>query len=151
VAEEFGKPERVYVEGDWFDGPRSGVADVGGVPHRFVSVFDDATDDYTDVYLVWPINEASLAMEHELWKIFVEWHKQYKQGAATTANHPAHGRISARWDELEPISRKEYKTVPEGARKALGKVEAVLGSSLYEVEGVGYRMRWSIIDDPGAI
>ena len=33
--EGFGPPERVYVENDWWDGPRGGIADIQGVPHRF--------------------------------------------------------------------------------------------------------------------
>lgn len=34
-GEKFGPPEKVYVENDWYDGPRARVADIDGVPHRF--------------------------------------------------------------------------------------------------------------------
>jgi hypothetical protein len=65
--EGFGPPERVYVENAWYDGPREGVADIGGVPHRFKSLFDDTEEEYFGSFLVWPIDRVSLEREIEQW------------------------------------------------------------------------------------
>jgi hypothetical protein len=48
----FGPPEHVYVEQDWYDGPRAGIADVHGLPHRFESIFDESQDDYSNIVLL---------------------------------------------------------------------------------------------------
>jgi hypothetical protein len=37
----YGPPERVYVENEWYDGPRAGVPNINGMPHRFKSLFDE--------------------------------------------------------------------------------------------------------------
>ena len=60
-TEGFGPPETVYVENDWYDGPRAGVSDINGVPHRFKSLFDEKEDEYLATFLVWPIDEAALS------------------------------------------------------------------------------------------
>ncbi|MFZ3194490.1 MAG: hypothetical protein WA154_14965 [Moraxellaceae bacterium] len=54
--ENFAEPEKVYVEIDWYDGPRSGVADVNGIPHYFVSFFDEE-DNVFSIFTIWPIRE----------------------------------------------------------------------------------------------
>ena len=70
---KYGPPERVHVENEWYDGPRAGVADVDGIPHRFKSIFDEAEGRYLETFLVWPIDEKLVALEVEQWRIFVEW------------------------------------------------------------------------------
>ena len=60
---EFGPPERVYVENEWYDGPRAGVADIDGAPHHFKSLFDEAEDDYLGAFVVWPIDAVTLELE----------------------------------------------------------------------------------------
>ena len=42
---EYGPFENVYGELEWYDGPRSGIADVNGIPHRFKPLFDEADDE----------------------------------------------------------------------------------------------------------
>jgi hypothetical protein len=74
----FGPPGDVYVENEWYDGPRAGIADVNGLPHRFASQWDEASDEYLDTFLVWPVAPAELALEQEQWAIFVSWNDQYE-------------------------------------------------------------------------
>jgi hypothetical protein len=37
--------ERVHTVSDYFDGPREGLADYCGTPHRYKSVWDKAADE----------------------------------------------------------------------------------------------------------
>lgn len=39
--------EKVHTIRDFYDGIRSGTADLSGAPHYFASLFDDKIDDYT--------------------------------------------------------------------------------------------------------
>ncbi len=111
-SNEFGPPERVYVESDWYDGPRAGVADVDGAPHRFKALFDETDDDYLGTFLVWPINHEDLALEIEQWRIFVEWNTRYEADLATVASHPGHGGVSRRYDEIDATLRASRKKSP---------------------------------------
>jgi hypothetical protein len=40
--------EPVYVELDWYDGPRAGLASVDGVPHNFRAARDYCTGEESD-------------------------------------------------------------------------------------------------------
>ena len=62
---EFGCAEKVYVENDWYDGPRAGVADILGQPHRFKSLFDEEDGEYMGTFLVWEIGSKELELEIE--------------------------------------------------------------------------------------
>jgi hypothetical protein len=68
-------------------------------------LFDEEADQYLGTFLVWPIEQRVLDQETEQWRIFVEWNASYEAGEATTESHPAHGGLSARWDELEVLLR----------------------------------------------
>jgi hypothetical protein len=46
---QYGPSETVYVENEWYDGPRAGIGDVNGVPHRYVSLFDEEEDQRFEV------------------------------------------------------------------------------------------------------
>ena len=93
--------ERVYVENEWYDGPRAGVADVFGRPHRFKSLFDEVEGQYLGTFLIWPIGQDELKLEVEQWCIFAEWNALRASGKVGTETHPGHGGISPRWDEIE--------------------------------------------------
>ena len=88
---KYGPPEQVYVENDWYDGPRAGIADINEMPHRFKSLFDEEKDEDLGTYMVWPVDKNVLDLEIEQWRIFVEWNTLYESGQADTDSHPGHG------------------------------------------------------------
>lgn len=51
--------ERVHVELDWYDGPRGGLADVGGVVHYFQAV-SHLDDSGGGTFFVWPAGRVRL-------------------------------------------------------------------------------------------
>lgn len=144
-SNEFGPPERVYVESDWYDGPRAGVADVDGAPHRFKALFDETDDDYLGTFLVWPINHEDLALEIEQWRIFVEWNTRYEADLATVASHPGHGGVSRRYDEIDATLRASREEIPADARRARVEVESINRTCRYEPGGPDYRLRWCLL------
>ena len=78
--EKFGPPEKVYVENKWYDGPRLGIADIKGIPHRFKSLFDEEEGEYLGTFLVWPVDNDEFDLEVEQWNIFVAWYLLYESG-----------------------------------------------------------------------
>lgn len=142
---KYGPPEQVYVENEWYDGPRAGVADVNGRPHRFKSLFDETEDEYLGPFLVWPVDQKVVELEQEQWRIFAVWNALYEAGKATTDSHPGHGGKSARWDEIEVLLRGNRAEVPSLARRALAEVTFVGGEVRYPLSGPAYMLSWRLL------
>lgn len=141
----YGPPERVYVENEWYDGPRAGIADINGTPHRFKSLFDEQEDEYLGTFMVWPIDRRVLDLEIEQWCIFVEWNVLYDVGQADTDSHPGHGGRNARWDEIEAFLKQSRSDVPAWARQARAQLNRIDREVRYAASGPDYRMSWSIL------
>ncbi|MFD8008631.1 hypothetical protein [Streptomyces mirabilis] len=136
--------ERVYVELEWYDGPREGIADVNGVPHYFQSHDYDHLDD-ADEYRVWPASEDALALEREQWSIFARWDERHKAGAVGPDSHPGHGGIDVRYDELTALL-VQHRQAPGEVRQLLAQWRFVSGAR-YRIDGVDYRVKWSPVGE----
>jgi hypothetical protein len=96
--------EPVHTVNDFFDVPRIGVADFGGVPHVYSCVFDQDEDEWSSKYRVAPIGPEGLAVVLEAWAIWSRWLAAYHGGTLTeTDHHPALAVDRSRHEELEPI------------------------------------------------
>ena len=138
--------EKVYVENDWYDGPRNGVAYFNGSPHRFIAHFDDLKG-YSDTFSLFPISEQELKQEIEQWSIFVEWNKKYEAGEIDTESHPGHGGINRKWDELEKSLSVRRKIIPESAMKAKADFESNNQINRYTIDGPAYVVTWKILNE----
>ena len=85
--------ERVYTVWDYYDGPRTGIADYGGAPHHFVNEFDDDTEEYTERFTLRPINKATMQLILKQWDIWRSWELAFHKGQRDKSSHPAlHGQ-----------------------------------------------------------
>ena len=141
---EYGPPERVFVENEWWDDPRAGIANINGRPHRFKSLFDEENDDYLGTFLVWPVDQQVLDLEVEQWRIFVEWNRLYEAGEVDTDSHPANGGRNARWDELEKLLQANRVAVPPEARQAVAQFDRLDRDERFAPSGPDYTLRWSV-------
>lgn len=142
---EFGPPEHVFVENEWYDGPRAGVANVNGKPHRFVSQWDEERDDDLGTFLVWPIEPGELALETEQWEIFVRWNDQYAAGAAATDSHPGHRGTNQRWDEISALLATRRGSVSPDARRARARLMRLDREQCYTSSGPSYQLCWKLL------
>ena len=142
---EFGPFERVYVENEWYDGPRAGLAAIRGVPHRFKSLFDETDDEYLSTFAVWPVCRDDLELEIEQWCIFVDWNTKYESGGADTGSHPGNGGIDQRWDEIEALVRVSRTDVPLDAPHAKAQLKSADREHRYDVTGPNYLMCWKYL------
>lgn len=120
------QPQRVYTMTDYFDGPRGGVADFEGRPHVFRSLFqrsrDDAGELQEDVFVLKPIDLATLELMLEDWEIWLRWECAFKAGQVQLDTHPALPSDRARHDEIRP-RLKALLELPEteGLLRARGR------------------------------
>jgi hypothetical protein len=128
--------EHVHVENERYDGPQAGIADIGGVPHYFLRLnrhFEDG-----DEFAVWPIDEATLALEKEQWQIYVAtW------DAASDITYPNAGVLPPRFHELETLL--EPRRVPPGDERTLfaqWRFDDRDEDRRHDDDGPMYLMRW---------
>jgi hypothetical protein len=132
--------ERVYTVDDYFDGPRSGVADYMGRPHHYACEWDKDADDYADTFALTEIESATLSRVLEQWTIWRQWELAFHRGAISQSTHPAIPGNHARYLELDAeikvrvanitspptraraefrIDTKEQRDLPAGMMQAL--------------------------------
>jgi hypothetical protein len=70
--------EFVYLIDDWWDGPKSGMADFKGIPHYFERIFDEKKDDWSENYRIRKITEEEQSLLIERTQLFQEWIEESK-------------------------------------------------------------------------
>ena len=95
--------ERVYSVMDYFDGPRGGVAEFFGRPHRYQCKWDKELDDRAESFILTPISNDILALELEQWALWRKWELAFHRGDVQQSSHPGLGGTDARYDELKRI------------------------------------------------
>ena len=130
--------ERGYVELEWYDGPRAGLADVNGKSHYFAGCDWDHAG-IADEYLVWPGSDVAVEWEREQWAIFVRWDERAEAGTEGPETHPGHGGRDPRYDELA-LLLAPFRQVPDEARRLAGDLRFDAGAR-YRVEGLDYWFR----------
>jgi len=134
------KFDPVHVVHDYWDGPRSGAADYRGVPHWFESIFDKASDDYSDEYWLIPLSLDALAIAKRQNEIFLRWREALNQGKTDASEHPAlphereeYTRLKALFDTHLDAGR-EQKFRLYGEIKAIGTEQDSAGFRALEVK-----------------
>jgi hypothetical protein len=131
--------ERVYVELEWYDGLREGVADVDGAPHylRYAHEYDPITET---VFKVWPVPAEAFAWEREQWAIYVAWNDRQRAGEVDVLAHPGLGGIDARYDELQSLL-EPFRQCPEDAGILRAEFSFDAGER-YRADGLDCWVRW---------
>jgi hypothetical protein len=112
--------ETVYTIDDWYDGARAGIADLEGKPHYYECRWDDAQDDWSEIYLLKPIDDETFRLALEDWQIWKRWEVAFNEGRATLETHPTLPEDRARHDELESILGPKLCIDTEAPIKAKG-------------------------------
>ena len=80
------RQEIVHTVTDYYDGPRGGVANFGGRPHVYRSLWQDEADEWdADRFELSPITSEVLTLALEDWAIWQRFELAYKTGVATWA------------------------------------------------------------------
>jgi hypothetical protein len=105
--------EKVYTVTDFYDIPRAGVADFNGMPHYYECPFDNTEGDWSNFFLLKPIDEETFQLAMEDWAIWVRWITALKKRETTEETHPVLSEDRARHTELKEILKSRL-VVNEG-------------------------------------
>jgi hypothetical protein len=72
--------ETVHTVGDYWDGPRSGIADYHGIPHTYLCEWSEEEDDWSDVFRLLPISRETFRLEMEAWALSRKWRDAFEAG-----------------------------------------------------------------------
>jgi len=135
--------ERVFTVTEYYDGPRKGIAHFLGVPHLYECLFDEARDQFSDHFLLTPIDTETFQLAMEDWGIWQRWELAFKAGKADMSTHPALPQEAARHAEIKGILDRTLLTIPEDAFTRIGRFES-LGEQNLEM-GVlrAMQVRWT--------
>jgi len=111
------KWERVLTVNDFYDSPRLGVAEVDGTPHIYQAEFDEQADEYSETYLVSPVEPELLALILEDWDIWLRFHAAWEIGAVSQDEHPALPEDRARHEAIERVIGDRLRADAQTARR----------------------------------
>ena len=135
--------ERVFTMTDYYDGPRTGIANFRGIPHLYESKWSDLGDDFEDSFLLTPINQDVFDAALEDWAIWLRWEEAFHRGEAPQESHPALPADRLRHEELEKQLAGQLVTNPASAIEAHGEFRPAVEST----KQFGWReleVRWRI-------
>jgi len=115
--------EIVHTVTDYYDGPRAGIADVDGVAHFYQSEWDSERDDYSDTFLLAPIDAETLALALEDWAIWLRWEDAFHRGLADRDSHPALPSDRERHEELKGLLASRLQCDPTTSLRKIGKFQ----------------------------
>jgi len=127
--------ERVFTVTDYYDGPRKGIANYHGLPHLDECIFDEAKDDYSELFRLTPLDTEIVRLAMEDWNIWRRWEMAFHSGKADISSHPALPNETKRHTELKTILDRGLVTDTTKALERLGQFEVCDGSNL--PRGVG--------------
>ena len=131
-----GNFEAVLSIEDYFDEPRSGIAQFHGSPHRFRCVFDELKDEYSNLYRLAPLSEYDAALGIEEWKTFLQWRRAFDRGEVSTGSQPVPSRgYGSNMRRLEEADIK-------GNFIAVGEFVPIKGAGIVDVN-TSWKVKWS--------
>jgi hypothetical protein len=95
--------ETVFTVNDYYDGPLKGIANFQGKPHFYERIFDAASDDYSDMYRLTPIDDRTFRLAMEAWEIWRRWEVAFHTGKTDMKSHPTLPENVARHEELKLV------------------------------------------------
>jgi hypothetical protein len=122
--------ELVFTVTDYYDGPRKGIANYQGQPHLYECIFDETADNYSESFLLTPLDSNSFQLAVEDWEIWRRWEDAFHAGKADKRTHPALPHEARRHAELKQFLDKSLISDPPKAVTRIGQFDVLGESSL---------------------
>jgi hypothetical protein len=135
--------ERVHTVTDYWDQPRTGVADFHGVPHAYQAVFDEAEDEWSDICLLRPIDDETFHLALEGNEIFERWLHAFHAGRTSLDTHPALPEDRHRHEEISSLLKPRMTIDPDQAIRARVEFRATSGSGA----NAQWQAHWQVVKE----
>jgi len=116
---------KVHTVTDYWDGPRAGVAEFDGQPHYYECHFDETSDDWSDTFVLRPIDSETFKLALEDWDIWERWNAAFEAGEVDLDTHPALPEERERHDQISEVLKERLKADSKLNIKAKGQFEVV--------------------------
>lgn len=110
--------EPVFTVLGYYDGPRKGIASYRGKPHFFDCRFNDK-DEYSEEFLLTPLDEATFRLAMESSEIFRRWELFFHAGKKISRSNRDYLEDTKRYRMINRILEKRLVTIP---RKAIARI-----------------------------
>lgn len=101
--------EPVLMIWDFYDSPRSGLAHYRGQPHYFKCLWDKGTDDYSDRFVLSPVDASFVKTTKKQWAIYRDWEIKFHTGLVLRETHPGYRGVNVEYDQLDDEIKSEIK------------------------------------------
>jgi hypothetical protein len=101
--------EKVFTIWEYWDGPRTGLANYRGTPHAYFCEWSESDDDYADTFTLAPVSAEVLSLALEQWTIFRGWEAAFHRGEVSEETHPGLPGQNERYSELEAVLSEQVK------------------------------------------
>ena len=88
---------------DWYDGPRSGIADYNGQPYFFESQWANLGSSGDDWFKLSPVSEEVFRLELERWSLWKRYEAAFHAEEVATEHHPFLPADRMRGEELKRL------------------------------------------------
>jgi hypothetical protein len=110
--------ERVYTVWDYYDGPRTGIADYCGQPHHYRCEWNDAKNDYANTFVLTPVDQETFNLAMEQWAIWRDWENAFHRGEVAQSTHSGLAKTKTRYTELEATLTARISSEPAPSKRA---------------------------------
>jgi len=136
--------QKVHTVMDYWDGARPGIADFNGQPYYYERLFDDSRDDWSEVFLLHPIERETLLLALEDWQIWERWYAAHEEGRASVDSHPALPEERARHQEITELIKGRLEVDPHKDLRATAEFEVVEPKGKNRSMAI-LKVRWNVV------
>jgi hypothetical protein len=117
--------EPVFTVLEYYDGPRKGIAQYEGTPHFFDCIASKDAE-YSEEYLLTPVDEATFRLAMEATEIFRKWELAFHRKRRVSTSSRAYSCDTKKYREINRVLDKKLVTIPRRAITRIGDFQ-VLG------------------------
>ncbi len=117
--------EQVFTVTGYYDGPRQGVANFKAQPHFYDCIFDEAQQEYSNLYRLTPVAPDIFDLANEDWAIWQRWELAFHTGRTTLESHPALPQERGRHEEIRAVLDSALQRNSQNCIIRAGSFEAI--------------------------
>ena len=133
----------MFTVDEYYDGPRTGVANFRGEPHFYECIFEENRSDYSNLFQLTPIDQKTFELALAAWRIWRKWEIAYHEGKVKWESHPALQVDTAKYRKMTRRLEGLLKTDPQKSITRIGQFAPIANQKLPKGVLFYFQVRWS--------